>query len=124
MNMRKLLYRCSAIVLVITAMAALRPSLALAGRGNGPTGVIYVVNQDLFFDTIGLTDLPVYGPFQPLCVFLDEFGEIAFAMTDFGPGDPGYVGGRWEAFIYDVDMNLVAVRYFECPLLGPGRENP
>jgi hypothetical protein len=32
-------------------------------------------------------------------------------MTQFGPGDPGYVGGRWVTPEGD---------HFLCPLVGPG----
>jgi len=52
-------------------------------------GVIYVANQDMYYDTLGLTDLPQEGPFQELFVFLDEEGVIQFAMTEYGPGNPG-----------------------------------
>ena len=38
--------------------------------------------------------------------------------TDSGPGDPGYLGGRWkEDFDGDGEFH-----YFLCPLPGPGRE--
>jgi len=114
----------SLALLAVVAVLAVRPSQALAGRGNGPVGTIYVESQGLYYDTIGLTDLPEHGPFQILCVFLDESGAIEFAVTDFGPGDRGYKGGRWEAYIFDHNGNPVAVRHFECPLLGPGRESP
>lgn len=112
---------CTAVVAVLTLAS---PALTFAGRGNGPVGVIYVTSQDMYYDTIGLTDLPDNGPFQTLIVDLDADGNIVSAVTDYGPGDPGYVGGRWEAYIYDVDGNLVAIRHFECPLLPPGRDEP
>lgn len=111
--------------IAVTALAVAFPSVTLAGRGNGPTGVIYVESQDLYYDTIGLTDLPPEkGPFQLLIVDLDAEGNIVSAVTEYGPGDPGYVGGRWEAWIFDSEGELVATRYFECPLLPPGREQP
>jgi hypothetical protein len=84
------------------------------GRGSGP--IIYVVNQDLYYDSIVLTELPPQGPFQEL------FGPGTNGptlSTEFGPGDPGYVGGRWvQTFSADLPQ------YFSCPLLGPGREAP
>jgi hypothetical protein len=85
----------------------------LAGRGDGP--VIYVRSQGLFYDSIVTADpLPPRGPFQLL-----EMGANGLE-TDFGPGDPGYKGGRWkEDFDGDGEYH-----YFSCPLLGPGRENP
>ena len=45
-------------------------------------------------------------------------------MTQYGPGDLGYLGGRWWL---DVNGNGVMDEddnYFICPLLGPGREEP
>ncbi|MCH8285289.1 hypothetical protein IIB79_02015 [candidate division KSB1 bacterium] len=36
-------------------------------------------------------------------------------ITEFGPGDHGYVGGRWELTMPNGD-----VVHFVCPLLGPG----
>ena len=46
------------------------------------------------------------------------------ATTEYGPGDPGYLGGRWW-----VDSNPNGIMdpddsYFLCPLLGPGRTEP
>lgn len=86
------------------------------GRGSGP--VIYVVSQDLYFDSIVLTDLPRKGRFQEL--FMGPNG----LTTLYGPGDFGYVGGRWwvddngNGYMDDGD------RFFVCPLLGPGRSAP
>ena len=86
---------------------------AEAGRGDGP--VIFVTSQRLYFDSIVTRDpLPPHGPFQLL-----EMGANGL-QTEFGPGDVGYVGGRWMEDI-DGDGEL---HYFSCPLLGPGRENP
>lgn len=86
------------------------------GRGSGP--VIYVTSQGLFYDTILLTELPMKGPFQLL-----ETGQFG-PQTMYGPGDVGYVGGRWW-----VDSNANGEMdaedfFFLCPLLGPGRSTP
>jgi hypothetical protein len=88
-----------------------------AGRGDGP--IIYVIGQDLYFDSIVTADpLPRKGPFQ-------ELFECAQGLcTDFGPGDTKYRGGRWW-----IDSNGNGERdendsYFSCPLLPPGRETP
>jgi hypothetical protein len=40
--------------------------------------------------------------------------------TMYGPGDTGYLGGRWKE---DFDGNGVH-HDFMCPLLGKGRSNP
>ncbi len=108
----------AATILTVSAMMATN---ALAenpgkGRGNGP--VIYVTSQALFYDSIVLTDLPMNGPFQQLYV-----GPMGLT-TEFGPGDTGYVGGRWW-----VDANGNGAMddgdaFFMCPLLGPGRLDP
>jgi len=123
MNKKHLISSTVAVAVAVLTMAF--QTEALAGRGNGPTGVIYVASQNLYYDTIGLTDLPPgKGPFQLLVVQLDGQGNIVSAVTEYGPGDPGYRGGRWEAWIYDSQGQLVTTRYFECPLLPPGRREP
>ena len=65
------------------------------GRGNGPT--VYVTGQGLFYDSIVVVGpdpgLPIEGPFQKL--EMDGPGAIFGLETQYGPGDPGYVGGRW-----------------------------
>jgi hypothetical protein len=99
-----------AVATVTVLMAA--TMTAKAGRGDGP--VIYVVSQDLYYDSIVTADpLPPNGPFQELRAGGGPLGGDL--NTDFGPGDRGYVGGRW---VLDGD------HYFSCPLLGPGREEP
>lgn len=88
-------------------------STAAGGRRSG--GVVYVTTQGLYFDTFVAADpLPNKGPFQLL----------ANGTTQFGPGDPGYLGGRWWE-----DLNGNAIRdegdhFFLCPLLPPGRATP
>ena len=93
-------------------------SASAAGReppGRGAAGVIYVTSQGLYYDTYTVADpLPFHGRFQQL-----ENGQ-----TEFGPGDPGYLGGRWWI---DTDGNGImdsTDHYFLCPLLGPGRTSP
>ena len=99
-----------AIVALVAIFWALGPSLAEAGRGNGALGVVFVTSQGLYYDTfVTAEELPPRGPFQLLVN-----GE-----TEFGPGDPGYLGGRWK-----VPDGEGGFRYFLCPLLPPGRESP
>ncbi|MCP4245733.1 MAG: hypothetical protein GY778_01670 [bacterium] len=76
--------------------------------------VVYVTSQGLYYDTEINGPLPPHGPFQLL-----EMGPNGL-QTEWGPGDQGYVGGRWKAD-FDGDGEF---DYFSCPLLGPGRENP
>lgn len=100
------------VVLVIALVAAIPVA---AGRGNEMPGVVYVTSQGLYYDTFVVKDpLPFEGRFQ----------QIVDGTTEFGPGDPGYLGGRWWE---DSDGNGVmdpTDHYFLCPLLPPGRETP
>ena len=88
------------------------------GTPPGPAGPqIYVTGQDLVYNTVVLFDLPMVGPFQKL-----EMAGPTGLQTEFGPGDLGFVGGRWWV---DVNANSVMDEedvYFLCPLLGPGYE--
>ena len=83
--------------------------------GNRTPGVVYVTSQGLFYDTFVVKDpLPMEGRFQLL----------TNGQTEFGPGQAGYLGGRWW-----VDENGNGVQdsddhFFLCPLLPPGRPTP
>ena len=109
----------AALVQVLTAGSAMAASERGQGRGNSENlGVVYVASQGLYYDTFGTTELPPKGPFQKL-----EMGPDG-PYTEYGPGDRGYVGGRWwvdtnrDGEMDDMDM------YFQCPLFGPGRTAP
>jgi hypothetical protein len=87
------------------------------GRGNGP--MVLVTAQGLVYDSIVVTDyLPMKGEFQKLVPI-----TMGFLMTEFGPGDVGYVGGRWWL---DDGNGVMGPEdsFFLCPLLGPGRAYP
>ena len=92
---------------------ALEARSAPPGRG-GALGVVYVSSQGLYYDTfVSAETLPMHGRFQKL-----EDG-----VTEFGPGEPGYLGGRW--WIDDGDgVQDEDDTFLLCPLLGPGRTNP
>jgi len=98
------------------------PVLAKPGRGNNDgLGVIYVESSGLYYETFVTTQLPPIGRFQPLD---PTGGPTGGPSTPYGPGDQGYVGGRWW-----VDTNMDGEQdagdsYFSCPLLGPGRTEP
>ena len=85
------------------------------GRGNANAPVIYVTSQDLLYDSIVLSTLPNKGPFQKL-----EMGGPSGLMTEFGPGDREYVGGRWWLDVNGNNEMDGGDLYFSCPLLGPG----
>jgi hypothetical protein len=92
-------------------------SADVSARGGraAATGTVYVSSQGLYYDTFVAVDpLAMSGPFQKL-----ESG-----VTEFGPGQPGYLGGRWWE---DTNKNGVmdaTDHYFLCPLLPPGRTSP
>jgi hypothetical protein len=115
-----MLRKVSLILFVVVLSLTVAVPAALAGRGDGP--VIYVTGQGLFYDSIVTADpLPQKGPFQEL-----EMGGPSpdGLQTEFGPGDPGYVGGRWWVDVNGNDEMDEGDKYFSCPLLGPGRETP
>jgi hypothetical protein len=100
------------------AIQALSVPDPLPGRGNGALGTIYVTSQGLYYDTFVSADsLPYRGRFQ----------KLAGHVTEFGPGDPGYLGGRWWVDDGDGIMeppDTSGDTYFLCPLLPPGRRTP
>jgi hypothetical protein len=102
---------------IVGAAVVSAATISLAGEGDPP--VVYVTGQGLFYDTIVLGELPPRGPFQLL-----EMEGPTGLQTEYGPGDRGYVGGRWW-----VDANGNGEMddedsFFLCPLLPPGREEP
>src|SRR5829696_6109056 len=98
-------------VVVFIVLVAAVPALA----ARGTAGVIYVTSQGLYYDTYTVVDpLPFNGPFQLL-----ENGQ-----TEFGPGDPGYLGGRWWVDTNGNGRQDATDDYFLCPLLPPGRTAP
>ena len=101
------------VLFVVVFIALLTVTSASAARGTA--GVIYVTSQGLYYDTYTVADpLPFNGPFQKL-----ENGT-----TEFGPGDPGYLGGRWWVDTNGNNIMEATDHYFLCPLLGPGRTSP
>ena len=124
LQMRKI----AAFVTTAGLVLGLAAAPALAGGppprdedGNRVRVVVYVESQDLFFDSIVGPSLPANGPFQQLRPGDGPGGTLA---TEFGPGDPGYVGGRWwidENTNGEMDSEDT---YFSCPLLGHGSATP
>jgi hypothetical protein len=115
----------SLLTLAIPLVSAAPPSHAKIPNDNpnipghlvpGTEAYVYVTTQQKFYRTIvpitPVEGLPHHGPFQ----ILEEAGPSGL-QTEFGPGDPGYVGGRWEL---DTGDGIV---YFLCPLLGPALDS-
>jgi hypothetical protein len=110
--LRKSLY---AFLVAVLLGAAFGTSAFAKGGRAGSSGRVYVTSQGLYYDTFVPTDvLPSQGPFQKL-----ENGT-----TEFGPGDPGYLGGRWWVDENGNDMQDDGDSYLLCPLLGPGYTLP
>ncbi len=103
------------LLLAIGILAMLVVIPVSANRGNGALGVVYVSGQGLYYDTFVTAEtLPPHGRFQKL-----ENG-----VTEFGPGDQGYVGGRWWVDANGNNIMDEGDSYLLCPLLGPGRTSP
>ena len=113
----------------IAAVAALFMAMAAPAVAKGPppgTGpeqertrvTVFVVSQDLYFDSIVGPDLPPSGPFQEL--YMTDKG----LTTDVGPGDPGYVGGRWWVDVNGSRTMDAGDQFLSCPLLGKGSPTP
>ncbi len=105
------------LVLALSLVAAIPAFAGGNGRGSGP--VIYVTSQGKYYDTIVLGELPPNGNFQLL-----EMDGPTGLQTEFGPGDTGYVGGRWWVDVNGDGEQDAGDAFFLCPLLGPGREMP
>ena len=56
----------------------------------------------------------MHGPFQ----------KLVNGVTEFGPGQPGYVGGRWWIDSNGNGIQDAGDTFLLCPLLGPGRATP
>ncbi len=106
-----------AIALASAALATTNATAAATdrstGRGTGP--VIYVTSLGQYFDSIVLTDLPNKGQFQKLTPGPNGL------ETDYGPGMPGHLGGRWWLDLNGDGVMNEGDKFFLCPLLGPGR---
>jgi hypothetical protein len=98
-----------------SASASQQPASALSRFGQRTPGVVYVTSQGLYYDTFVVKDpLPINGRFQPL----------ANGETEFGPGQPGYLGGRWWEDSNGNGIQDPEDHFFLCPLLPPGRTTP
>jgi hypothetical protein len=105
------------VATILTVSALLAGNALAEGRGSGP--VVYVESQGLFYDSIVLADLPPRGRFQ----LLTMTGPTGLT-TLYGPGDVGYLGGRWWVDVNGDNAMDEGDHFFMCPLLGPGRLDP
>ena len=103
------------LAVIAAALAIVGTASSTPGGRAAATGVVFVTSQGLYYDTFVTNDpLPMQGKFQ----------LIAGGATEFGPGDPGYLGGRWWEDTNGNGVQDAGDHYFHCPLLGPGRETP
>jgi len=109
--MKSRVFLSLAVVAAITSLVwASTWRRAEAKGGRDFPGVVYVSSQGLFYDTfVSADELPPHGRFQLL----------VDGVTEFGPGDRGYVGGRWK-----VPNGMGGYDYLLCPLIPPGRPVP
>ena len=100
------------LLLLVLALGTAVTAQAKGGRA-GSMGTVYVTSQGLYYDTFVTADpLPMEGRFQ----------KIANGETEFGPGDSGYLGGRWWIDTNGNNIQDEGDSFLLCPLLGPGRE--
>lgn len=103
------------VIFAVLVMALMVTVPASANRGDGALGAIYVTSQGLYYDTFVSADtLPMHGPFQ----------KLVNGTTEFGPGDPGYLGGRWWVDVNGNNIQDEGDNFLLCMLLGPGRTSP
>jgi hypothetical protein len=114
----------SAFVALVIAISLVFAVPAFAGGpppglpgGERARPVIYVKSQGLYYDSIVGPTLPMHGRFQKLKE--DAGGQL---YTMWGPGDKGFVGGRWWVDVNGDNIKDEGDKFFSCPLLGPGRE--
>jgi hypothetical protein len=103
------------VLLAVVAIALIAALPASANRGDGALGTVYVTSQGLYYDTfVSAETLPMHGRFQ----------KLVNGATEFGPGTPGYLGGRWWIDLNGNDIQDAGDSFLLCPLLGPGRTTP
>ena len=117
--MRRTIFIALMAGLLAVAMAVPALAQGKSGDSKGRAGTevsIYVTSQNLVYDSIVKTELPMHGNFQKL-----EMSGPTGLQTEFGPGAPGYLGGRWWLDANDNGVQDDGDAFFICPLLGPGQ---
>jgi hypothetical protein len=101
-------------ILVPTMILAILLGISASASAQPARGAVYVASQGLCYATfVAAETLPANGPFQ--LITPSAICGAGGSMTQFGPGDLGYVGGRWVTPEGD---------HFLCPLVGPGYPPP
>lgn len=119
--MRKLAMLAAAGLMILATAVPAAAGVPRTEDGERVRVTVYVESQGLYFDSIVGPNLPMKGKFQELKPGAGPGGSLA---TEFGPGDPGYLGGRWWVDVNgDGEMNE-GDAFFSCPLLGHGSATP
>lgn len=101
-------------ILVPTMILAILLGISASASAQPARGAVYVASQGLCYATfVAAETLPPHGPFQ--LISPSGICGPGGSMTEFGPGDAGYVGGRWVT---------PEGGHFLCPLVGPGYPPP
>jgi hypothetical protein len=101
-------------ILVPTMVLAILLGISASASAQPARGAVYVASQGLCYATfVSAETLPAHGPFQ--LITPSAICGPGGSMTQFGPGDPGYVGGRWVT---------PEGNHFLCPLVGGGYPPP
>ena len=126
--------RKTALITLIIVLSLVIAVPVFAGGGPPPRDedgnrirvVVYVTSQGLYYDSIVGPALPQRGPFQQLFPpgTNPDWPDGETLSTEFGPGNPGHVGGRWWVDVNGDDIQNDGDLFFSCPLLGHGRETP
>ena len=107
----------SALFVVASAQGGAIAKERETGRGTGP--VVFVTSQGLYYDSIVVADpIPQKGRFQQLIPGPNGLETL------YGPGEVGHLGGRWWIDLNENGEMDDGDKFFLCPLLGPGREQP
>ncbi|MBD3173685.1 MAG: hypothetical protein GF320_00780 [Armatimonadia bacterium] len=118
MKRKVLLVAALSAILVLGVFVIAAQANNRGGNSGRVFGTVLVTGQGELYQTFATADLPPNGPFQVLYTGNTASG---YAETEYGPGDPGYVGGRWiEVYIRADGSHMYTENYFLCPLLGPG----
>ena len=119
----------SMIILLVVAISLVAVVPAFAGDppprtddGKRVRVEVYVTSHGLVYDSIVGPALPQHGPFQQLFPpgTNPDWPDGTTLSTEFGPGNPGYVGGRWWVDANGNGEMDEGDAFFSCPLLGKG----
>ena len=129
--MRKILFGITSALVAFVVLAGIR---SLEGQGPNPRPQTWV-DCELFDGVVTIATFKPNGPFDELYMGGNGFLDGVPLISESGPGDKDYNGGRWHANVLrdtvnpdkyfnicrveDLDLNdfMSTDVYFECPLL-------